>query len=150
MIAVQGLTSELAPINSDQCIDQVKTGWIANRCTWQSGPKIHVCLSNAILSIDQWMVELSRRDQIVTLSFGSNEETSALFRITYEEQKGYEITDHRGQMQDGLSSDPGNPLQSIRAVFNFLEHAAAFKFVERLQNKKRDFAFEQSFELSLF
>jgi hypothetical protein len=149
VIAVQGLTSELAPINSDQCIDQVRTGWIANRCTWQSGPKIHVRLSDAI-AIDQWMAELSRRDQVVTLSFGSNEETPTLFRITYEEQKGYEIIDHRGQMQDGLSSDPGNPLQSIRAVFDFLEHAAAFKFVEGLQNKQPDSAFEQSFELSLF
>ncbi|KAJ5328561.1 hypothetical protein N7452_008951 [Penicillium brevicompactum] len=149
VIAVHALVSELAPLNPNEPIDQVKTGWIANRRTWQSGPKIHVCLSETISSLDQWMAELSRRNEVVNLSFDSNEETPSLFHVTFEEQKGYEITDHKGQIQYGLLFNAGSSLQSVQAVFDLLERAAAFKFVEGLQNKQPDSAFEQSFEISL-
>jgi Caspase domain len=146
--AVRGLTSDLVGINPMSATSQVKTGWKARPLTHLPPKKVLVRHMDYGDNQSQWVAAAEQR-RFLRLSTEDVESQPCLFNVTRNGQNEYEILDGSYQKITSLPSIPLDRKGALDSVVDLLEHLAAFKYIEGIENRIPTTSFEESFRIHL-
>jgi hypothetical protein len=146
--AVRGLTSDLVGINSVSATSQVKTGWKAKPLTHLPPRKVLVRHMDYGDNQSQW-VAAARQRRFLHLSTEDVESQPCLFNVKRNELNEYEILDGSYQKITSLPTIPLDRKGALDSVLDLLEHLAAFKYIEGIENRIPTTSFEDSFKIRL-
>jgi hypothetical protein len=145
---VRGLTSDLVGIEPTSITSQIKTGWKARPLTSLSPRKILVRLMAHVGNQAQWIAAAKQR-RFLHLSTEDVGGQPCLFNVKCNEGNEYEILDESDQKIISLPTIPLDREGALDRVVEILEHLAAFKYFEGIENRISKAPFEHSFTIHL-
>jgi hypothetical protein len=146
--AVRGLTSDLVQLDPISAMSRVKTGWKAKPLTHLSPQKLPVQLKPSLGDPSQWITAAKQR-RFLHISAEEVEGQPFLFSVERNERSEYEILDGLRQKVTSLPAIPSDRDGALDSVLDLLQHLAAFKYIEGIENRIPTASFTNSFEINL-
>jgi hypothetical protein len=145
---IRGLTSDLVESQPRMNTIEVETGWKAKPITHLSPQKVLVHISDQAGDIAPW-TEAANNKRFVPIATESAKGRPCLFSVTCNDRNQYEILDCSHQRITSLPTIPRHRKGAITTTVDILEHLATFKYIEGIENRIPNLAFEKSISIRL-
>ncbi|KAK4170900.1 caspase domain-containing protein [Triangularia setosa] len=127
-------------------VNQIETGWKAKPVAHLSPRKTSVRLSASVSSHLPWK-EAEKQQHLLHLCTQDEDMESCIFHVALNKHKEYEIQDGSLERIVSLPTIPLDMPGASGRVMDVLQHLAAFKFFEGVENRTPNASFEDSFSL---
>jgi len=147
---VRPFESKLVEIEAVPLAGAWQDVWKARPLTRLAPWKLTVRLGPAVGDEAQWIAAANTRHFLqLSPESGKEDQQPYLFTLTRNGDNEFEVLDHLDRKIGSLPTIPVDGTRAMDRVLDVLEHLAAFKYVERIENRIPNVGFEHSFEIQL-
>ncbi|RYP58043.1 hypothetical protein DL770_010521 [Monosporascus sp. CRB-9-2] len=146
--AVRAFDSELVEVDPTLSTSEIRTGWKAKPVTTVSSRRIRVRLATSIDGKNRWK---TAAENLRYLSLSTTDSDGPyLFNVIINRRNEYEVVDALSKEMHGLPTVPVDSTGAMPKVLDILQHLAAYKYLEGVENKAPSMAFQRSFNLTCY
>ena len=144
--SVRSFESDLENKNPSPESMVIETGWKAKLVTSLSPRKVRIGLLSSIETDSTWR-QVTPSPRFLTLVAKSEAEEPCLYKLGIQDGN-FVVFNAVNETVAGLPTIPTNQIKAANTAMALLEHIAAFKFFEGIENRLTSTNFEKSFSLT--